>query len=322
MSALATTPLLVLASALLAETRLRLPNALHPVAWFGSVASALIARAPLAPPALAFVAGTVLALALPIGVYALAAWLVRASAAIPLAQAALQAALLFSSIALFGLLDAARNVQRALDAGALDEARDKLSWLCSRDPRALDASGVANGAIESLAENLSDAVVAPLCALLAFGVEGALAYRAINTLDAMIGYRGKYEWLGKPAARLDDLANLLPARLTAVCLWLAAFTLRAADPKLSPARGVDVWRSDRNATPSPNGGHPMAMAAGLLGLRLDKPGVYVLGAQLAAPAAPDIARAVRLVRRAGVLSFACALACVARVGLRGLYGAT
>lgn len=311
---------LVLAGALLAETRLRLPNALHPVAWFGSVANAVIARAPLAPPALAFGAGLVIALSLPAAVFALAAFALRATEPVPALHAALQGLALFSSVALFGLLDAARTVQRALDAGSLDEARGKLSWLCSRDPRELDSSGVANGAIESLGENLSDAVVGPLCALLVFGVEGALAYRAINTLDAMIGYRGKYEWLGKPSARLDDLVNLVPARLTAALLWLAALTLRWSDPRVSLARGLRTWWRDRAATPSPNGGHPMAMVAGLLGLRLDKPGVYVLGAEHAVPMAIDIDRALRLVQRAGLLSFACALGCVARIGLRGLYG--
>jgi adenosylcobinamide-phosphate synthase len=312
---------LVLAGALLAETRLRLPNRLHPVAWFGSAANALISRAPLTPPAFAFGAGLTIALGLPAAVFALAALALRATEPMPAVHGALQGLALFSTVALFGLLDAARAVQRALDAGALDEARDKLSWLCSRDPRELDGTGVANGAIESLAENLSDAVVAPLCALLVFGVEGALAYRAINTLDAMIGYRGKYEWLGKPAARLDDLANLIPARITAVLLWLAAATLRWSDPQIALARGLRTWWRDRGVTPSPNGGHPMAMAAGLLGLRLDKPGVYVLGAEHAAPVALDIARAVGLVRRAGLISFACALGFVARIGLRGLYGA-
>jgi adenosylcobinamide-phosphate synthase len=297
-----------------------LPNALHPVAWFGSVANVLIARAPLAPPALALGAGLVIALGLPATVFGLAVLALRATAPVPAVHAALQGLVLFSSVALFGLLDAARSVQRALDAGSLDEARRKLSWLCSRDPHELDSSGVANGAIESLAENLADAVVGPLCALLVFGVEGALAYRAINTLDAMIGYRGKYEWLGKPAARLDDLVNLIPARLTAALLWLAALTLRWSDTQISLARGLRTWWRDRAATPSPNGGHPMAMAAGLLGLRLDKPGVYVLGAAHAAPVATDIARAVRLVQRAGLLTFACALGCVARIGLRGLYG--
>jgi adenosylcobinamide-phosphate synthase len=311
---------LVLAGALFVETRLRLPNALHPVAWFGSVASAIIARAPLAPPALAFGAGLVIALGLPAAVFTLAAFALRATEPLPAVHAALQVLALFSSVALFGLLDAARTVQRALDAGSLDEARAKLSWLCSRDRRELDSSGIANGAIESLAENLSDAVVGPLCALLAFGVEGALAYRAINTLDAMIGYRGKYEWLGKPAARLDDFVNLIPARLTAVLLGLATLTLRWNDPQLSIARGLRTWWRDHAATPSPNGGHPMAMAAGLLGIRLDKPGVYVLGAEHAAPAATDIARALRLVQRAGLLAFACALVCVACIGLRGLYG--
>lgn len=311
----------VLAGALLAEARVRLPNALHPVAWFGSLASALVARAPTAPAALAFTLGSLLALALPLAVFLLAAWLVRASAAVPALNALIQAVALFSSIALFGLLDAARGVQEALDAGRIEQARGKLSWLCSRDPRELDATGLATGAIESLAENLSDAVVAPLCALVLFGVEGALAYRAINTLDAMIGYHGRYEWLGKPAARIDDLANLIPARLSALVLWLAAATLQARDPGLSLARGVQVWAADRGATESPNAGQPMAMAAGLLGLRLDKPGAYVLGAAQPAPHAHDIARAIALVRRAGILAFAAALAWVYGLGLGGLYDA-
>ena len=311
----------VLAGVFLAETRLRLPNALHPVAWFGSLASAMIARAPRTPPALAFAAGAGLALGLPAMVVALSAWLLGRAEALPIAHAALQGAALYASVALFGLLDAARVMQRALEAGLLEEARGKLSWLCSRDPSTLDASGLANGTIESLAENLSDSVVAPLCALLLFGVEGALAYRAINTLDAMIGYRGTYEYLGKAAARLDDLANLVPARLTAVLLWLAALPLCAFDRGLSPARGLVTWRRDRMATESPNGGHPMAMASGLLGLRLDKPGAYVLGAEHAPPVARDIGRAITLVRAAGCLAFALAVSAVASVGLGGVYAA-
>lgn len=311
---------LVLAGAFLAETRLRLPNALHPVAWFGSLAGTLIARAPRRPPALAFVVGACLALGLPTLVFVLSAWLLRRAEPLPLVHAALQGIALYASIALFGLLDAARVMQRALEGGSLEAARGKLSWLCSRDPSALDAAGLANGTIESLAENLSDSVVAPLCALVLFGVEGALAYRAINTLDAMIGYRGVYEHLGKAAARLDDLANLIPARLTALLLWLAALPLSKLDRGISPARGLATWRADRMATESPNGGHPMAMAAGLLGLRLDKPGSYVLGAAHALPAAHDIGRAITLVRAAGCAAFALALAAVARLGLGGLYG--
>jgi len=313
-------PLLVLAAALLCETRLRLPNALHPVAWFGALAGALIARAPRAPALAALLTGSVIAVALPALVFAVTAWALRAIAGLPAIGLALEGIALFSSIALFGLLEAAHAVRAALQRGSIDEARAKLSWLCSRDPRALDSSQLATGAIESLAENLSDAVVAPLCALLLFGVEGALAYRAINTLDAMIGYRGEYEWLGKAAARIDDLANWIPARITAALLWLAAATLRRFDPRVSLSRGVRTLWKDRNATESPNAGQPMAMVAGLLELRLDKPGVYVLGASHPAPCAGDIDRAAALVKRAGLLSFVLSLLCVFQIGLTGAYG--
>jgi adenosylcobinamide-phosphate synthase len=308
----------VLAGALVLETRLRLSNALHPVAWLGTLAGALIRRAPRAPKAAAFEAGLAIAVLVPSAVYVAAHLAFRALAPWPFAQAVLQTLALYTSISLFGLLDAARVMQRALPDDLM-AARAGLSALCSRDPSALDASGLANGTIESLAENLSDAVVAPLFALALFGVEGALAYRAINTLDAMIGYRGEYEWLGKAAARIDDIANLVPARLTALLLLLAGATLRS----MSVARGVRVWRRDRALTESPNGGHAMAMAAGLLGLTLDKPGAYVLGAGLARPEPSDIPRAIALVRRAGLFAFALALACVVHVGLlgcAGLYG--
>ena len=143
-------------------------------------------------------------------------------------------------------------------------------------------------------------VVAPLFFLACFGLPGAVAYRAINTLDAMIGYRGRYEWLGKAAARLDDLANLVPARLSVLFLFAAGSGSR----RLGAALGV--WSRDHARTESPNAGHPMAMAAGLLGVRLDKPGHYVLGPELPVPTRADLARGVALVRRAGLLPLAAA----------------
>jgi adenosylcobinamide-phosphate synthase len=132
----------------------------------------------------------------------------------------------------------------------------------------------------------------------------------------MIGYHGKYEWLGKAAARFDDLANLVPARLTALLLWAAGAGLNG----VSLARGAQVWSRDHSRTPSPNAGHPMAMAAGLLGLRLDKPGHYALGEGSPAAASEDIPRAIRLCRRAGLLALACTAVAVYRFGLDGAYG--
>jgi len=309
-------PALVLAGALLAETRLRLPNALHPVAWLGSAAGALIARAPLAPRGRALLAGAAIALVVPGGVFLLARAALAALAPLPLAHAALQVVMLYASVCLFGLLGAARDVLSALERDDVALARSRLPALCSRDPSSLDAVGLANGTIASLAENLTDAVVAPLCALLLFGVEGALAYRAINTLDAMIGYPGRYEWLGKAAARLDDAVNLLPGRLAALLLLAAGASMKG----VTLAGGVRIWRRDRGLTPSPNGGHPMAMAAGLLGVRIDKPASYTLGRELELPGPSDVARAIVLVRRAGLFACALALLGVTRLGLGGLWG--
>ena len=295
--------LLALGCAVLMDVWVRLPSALHPVAWFGKLAHLGIAHAPLARAKPAFVVGLALALGLPALASVLAAFALRLSSHVHAGLSlALQVLVLYACVCLYGLLDAARALDRALDVG-LPEARARLSWLCSRDPSQLDEPDLVNGAIESLAENLSDSVVAPLFYLCCFGLPGAVAYRAINTLDAMIGYRGRYEWLGKAAARLDDAANLLPARLTTLLLGLAAVSSRRCE-QLSLARGVAVWRADRGRTPSPNGGHPMAMAAGLLGVRLDKPDSYALGAQLPAPERPDLQRALRLCRRAGWLAFA------------------
>jgi adenosylcobinamide-phosphate synthase len=309
-------PVLVLAGALLAETRLRLPNALHPVAWLGSAAAALITRAPVSPKWPALLAGAAIALGLPALVFMLARAALSALAPLPAAHAALSVLMLYASVCLFGLIGAARDLRRALESEGIEVARKRLGALCSRDPSALDEVGLANGTIASLAENLTDAVVAPLCALLLFGVEGALAYRAINTLDAMVGYRGRYEWLGKAAARLDDAVNLVPARVAGWLLVAAGATMR----QVSLARGIRVWLRDRGLTPSPNGGHPMAMTAGLLGVRLDKPSSYVLGRELLPPEPRDIERAIVLVRRAGLLAFTLALFGVARVGLGGLWG--
>src|SRR4029077_2094874 len=156
---------------------------------------------------------------------------------------------------------AAHQVSRALARGDLAAARRGLASLCSRDPGALDGPARAAATIESLAENASDSVVAPLFYFALFGIPGAVFYRAVNTLDAMIGYHGRYEYLGKAAARFDDLLNLIPARLTAGLLLAAAAVARA-----NVWDGLRVLRRDHGAPASPNAGWPMAAMAGLLGV--------------------------------------------------------
>ncbi|HEY0478308.1 MAG TPA: adenosylcobinamide-phosphate synthase CbiB [Kofleriaceae bacterium] len=264
------------------------PDALHPVAWIGRLASRVLRAAPRRPAAqLGF--GALVALGLPLLCAAAAAALVAGAARWPAAQLAVAVALAKPSFALRALGDAGERVRRALAAADLPCARRRLASLCSRDPATLDGAELAAAAVESLAENASDSFVAPLFYYAILGVPGAACYRAVNTLDAMIGYRGRYEYLGKAAARLDDALNWIPARITAALL-LAAAALTGHDA----AAGWRVLVRDGRRTASPNAGRPMAAMAGLLGVTLTKPGHYWLG-DGAAPTAATIAAAWRVV---------------------------
>jgi adenosylcobinamide-phosphate synthase len=195
------------------------------------------------------------------------------------------------------LLEAGAVVEHALLAGDLVEARRLLSYhLVSRDVTNLDASHVAGAAISSLAENLSDSVVAPLLAYRLGGLPTAYAYRAINTADAMLGYRTpELEWFGKPAARADDIVNWIPARLTALLIAIASG---------APRESLNVARADARRCPSPNGGWPMAAMAGALGVVLVKRGVYTLHARGRHPTPADLARARRVTTLAAALATA------------------
>jgi adenosylcobinamide-phosphate synthase len=188
----------------------------------------------------------------------------------------------------------ARGVHDALDAGDLDRARTLLPALVGRDPSALDASGVAAAVIESVAENSVDAVVAPALWAFAAGSPGVFAYRAVNTMDAMVGnHSDRYERYGTSSARLDDVANYVPARLTAL-LTLATRPQHAR----RIARAV---RDDAPAHPSPNAGVAEAAFAGALGVQLggtlqygDRVEERPLLGRGPRPQPPDILRAVRL----------------------------
>jgi len=193
-------------------------------------------------------------------------------------------------LSLRGLERAASGVRASLERGDLDGARTAVGLhLVSRDTAALDAGHVASAAVESVAENLTDSYVAPACFYLLFGLPGAAIYRAINTADAMLGYRGgPLEHFGKTAARLDDLANLLPARLAGIAV-VAAASVTGAD-----ARGAwSTMLRDRGLTASPNAGWTMAAMAGALGVTLEKSGAYRLG-RGALPTPADVTRSVRL----------------------------
>jgi adenosylcobinamide-phosphate synthase len=265
------------------------PNALHPVVWMGRFYAALRRRAPRRPAA-AFAYGSLMALAGPL-VFGGGGYLVgRALAPLPLLRIVVEIWLLKSSFSVRMLGQSASHVARALAEGDVSRARFGLRCLVSRDTALLDEPLIAAAAVESVAENASDSLVAPLFFFAVGGVPAAVAYRACNTLDSMIGYRGDTEWLGKAAARLDDLANLVPARLTAA-LVVVASALAGASAK----DALRIWWRDAARTESPNAGRPMAAMAGALGVQLEKVGCYQLGDAGAVVGAEAIDRAVTIV---------------------------
>ncbi len=201
-------------------------------------------------------------------------------------------------------------VESAL-AQSLSEGRKRLRWLVSRDVSRLSEVQVRESAIETLAENLNDSVVAPLFWFVLFGLPGAALYRFANTADAMWGYPGVYQgrnwaWAGKFAARADDVLSWLPARITALCLLLAA--------GLPGLQLVQQLPLDARRTPSPNSGWPMAAMALVLGVALRKPGVYVLNSQGLHAGAAHTRQALRLGNRALLLFVL--LGCTALLMLR------
>ena len=214
--------------------------------------------------------------------------------------AALTAVATWSVVGGESLARVATRLRHRLADGDIEGARALLPSLCGRDPNALDAAGLARAAVESVAENTCDAVVGAAVWGGLAGVPGLLGYRAVNTLDAMVGHRSpRYERFGWAAARLDDLANYVPARLTAL---LAALPRRRRRPPRGGAAGV---RRDGPRHPSPNAGRCEAAFAGALGVRLGGRNVYggraedrpVLG-DGPRPSAADIAARRAAVRRA------------------------
>ncbi|HSE06894.1 MAG TPA: adenosylcobinamide-phosphate synthase CbiB [Methylomirabilota bacterium] len=281
------------------------PNRWHPVAWIGRLITFARERAPRSPEDLALY-GTFLILIVA-GLAAGAALVAQAllgelpGAVGPLAQAWL----LKCAFSLAGLFAAAEVVRGHLIAGDLPGARQQVArHLVGRDTSELDAGAVGSAAVESLAENLTDSLVAPVCfyvagALLG-GVPGGMAlawaYRAVNTADAMIGYRqDELEFLGRATARTDDVANYVPARLAASALVVGAWLARQS----AAGAARTLWR-DGARTESPNAGRTMAAMAGALGVTLEKRGHYRLGAGPPPdPAAID--RAMRVLRWAAAL---------------------
>ena len=309
------------------DTLLADPAAGHPVAAFGAVATRV--EKLLWADSRARGALFVLACVGPVTTAARAAELVTARRAAA-GQVAMAGRIAWTALAAWTVLGGeslageALAIARALEAGDLAAARRRLPALCGREPAGLDGPGIARAVVESVAENTCDAVVAPLFWGAVCGVPGLVGYRAVNTLDAMVGHRGpRYGRFGWAAARLDDLANLAPARVTAL---LAAALAPTVGGSLSGALGA--LRRDGGNHPSPNAGRCEAAFAGALGVCLGGTNVYAgvpeqrgpLGTG-PAPGPRDIRRAVLLARltgwaAAGLAAAAAALSDAASVPFR------
>lgn len=276
------------------------PNRLHPVVWMGQLIAALQRWAPRQGHIRAFLYGGTIVLISGGIVAGLGVLLQQLLDKLPwLFSGLLEAAILKTCFSWRGLAAAARQVQHALMQQNLPQARHLLGWhLVSRDTTVLSASEISAATIESVAENASDSLVAPLFYYAIGGLPGALLYRLINTADAMLGYRDpEREWLGKIPARLDDLVNVIPARLTAWWIVVAACLYRRGGRE-----SWRVWRRDARQTASPNAGHPMSAMAGALGVELVKIGHYRLGDGLKPPVHADIARSIAILHGIAILT--------------------
>ena len=244
----------------------------HPVTWIGALLEALERglNRPETSARARRIAGVV-AIVLLLGVCGATAALLEASLSRSLAGFAALAVLAASLPAQRSLHRHVRAVADGLDRGGLDQARRAVSLIVGRDPDSLDRGGVARAAIESLAENFSDGIVAPLFWIAVAGLTGGVLYKAINTADSMIGHRTpRHEAFGWAAARLDDLVNLPASRLSAFWLLLAA----CVSPGASAPGAWRALRQDARRHRSPNAGWPETAMAGALGLALGGPRVY------------------------------------------------
>jgi adenosylcobinamide-phosphate synthase len=271
------------------------PAAIHPVVLIGRLIAALKSRAPRRKAWGVLVAGIVIATAVLAG--HILVWAM--SQIMPALGVLAGAYLLKSTFAVRCLLFTSRSIGQAIESD-ITSARRMLPALVGRKTEGLDKVLARSAVIESLFENYVDSVLSPILYFVAFeplglGLEAALAFKAISTMDSMLGYKTpELKELGFAGARLDDLANYIPARLSVPILALA-----------NPSRGVEAIKAAfryHSATPSPNSGWPMAAAAGSLGVRLEKPGYYILFEEGLSPGEHDVTRSLFLAGAAIVLT--------------------
>jgi adenosylcobinamide-phosphate synthase len=287
---------------------------LHPVRVMGKAIQSLerLARRVAATPAEEIIAGAVITALMAGGTFAVTkVALQKARQSNSTAGNALEALLGWTTLALRSLLQEARAVLDALDADDLPLARRRLSRIVGRDTQHLDEQEIARAVIETLAESTCDGIIAPLFYLVIGGAPLALAFKAISTLDSMIGHRDlEYLYLGKVAARVDDAANYLPARISAALIGLSSAMITGGNPQTA----FRTWMRDGDNHASPNAGQPEAAMAGALQVRLGGANSYdgevhqspYLGAEFKYPQSREARHALRIVMGASLLGFACA----------------
>ena len=266
-------------------------RSMHPVVWMGKVASFLERGDISQRPLVQFIYGCGITLVI-LGLFVAPAYFILfyLKELSFVAYVVVGAVLLKYTFSLRELRRVALGIRGLLLKDRLDEARLELRSLVSRDTRGLKLPLLVSATVESVAENACDSFVAPLFYFLLFGVPGAIAYRVVNTLDAMVGYHGRYEYLGKFASKLDDVLNFIPARLTALLLVLATLL-----SKRKTSASWQVTLSDHSKTESINAGWPMAAVAGALNVQLEKVGHYKLGEASACLTPETIDAALKLV---------------------------
>jgi adenosylcobinamide-phosphate synthase len=287
---------------------------LHPVRVMGKAILSLerLARRVAATPAEEIIAGAVITALMAGGTFAVTkVALQKARQSNSTAGNALEALLGWTTLALRSLIQEARAVLDALDADDLPLARRRLSRIVGRDTQHLDEQEIARAVIETLAESTCDGIIAPLFYLVIGGAPLALAFKAISTLDSMIGHRDlEYLYLGKVAARVDDAANYLPARISAALIGLSSAMITGGNPQTA----FRTWMRDGDNHASPNAGQPEAAMAGALQVRLGGANSYdgevhqspYLGAEFKYPQSREARHALRIVMGASLLGFACA----------------
>ena len=277
----------------------------HPVVYMGKAISVLEkglrARLPKTPEGELW-GGRILAFCLPVGTLALTSIVCMGAAALhPLLGLAVQMFWCGQALAAKGLVQESMNVYRELTKPDLPAARIAVSRIVGRDTEALTVEGVTKAAVETVAENASDGVIAPLFYMLLGGAPLALTYKAINTMDSMVGYKNtQYLYFGRAAAKLDDVANYLPSRIAAL-LWVAAAALTGKDARSA----WRIWRRDRRNHASPNSAQTESACAGALNVQLAGP-AYYFGEYYPKPTIGDAVRLIEPedIRRADRMMYA------------------